>query len=364
MPPATPIARDPTAVVTYSQLTWAPCSADSALQQFAFDESAGLWTDGATGRCLSILDKHQIAGAGGYGKVVLDVCGGSEYAGTPSGQAWKPDPASAIAAHAKCDMRSPIEPTNYCINVPNSEAPPDFQGNPLSLPKGTSAHFRCTCPARLTLQPTLTAITPLQLLCRSPSWSLVWCVSAGYNLVTYKACGSPNSMMIFKEDGTVSANAGYSAGQCLQQIPCDSKATPPCSLPAAWGWSFVIALGVVTAVYVGGGIGYTVRVQGESAAGFVRDLSSASNLNDLRALTADKSSTHNGVCRGAGREGAHGPAPAPCHVDAGGWADLRRRGFHRRAGEGQAGEGERRRVRQGGRACCVDVVTAGHGQDR
>jgi hypothetical protein len=287
MPPATPIARDPTAVVTYSQLTWAPCSADSALQQFAFDESAGLWTDGATGRCLSILDKHQIAGDGGYGKVVLDVCGGSEYVGTPSGQAWKPDPASAIAAHAKCDMRSPIEPTNYCINVPNSEAPPDFQGNPLSLPKGTSAHFRSTCPARLTLQLTLTAITPLLLRCRSPSWSLVWCVSAGYNLVTYKACGSPNSMMIFKEDGTVSANAGYSAGQCLQQIPCDSKATPPCSLPAAWGWSFVVALGVVTAVYVGGGIGYTVRVQGEPAAGFVRDLSSASHLNDLRAVTVD-----------------------------------------------------------------------------
>ena len=75
-------------------------------------------------------------------------------------------------------------------------------------------------------------------------------------------------MVIFNKDGTVAANAGYSAGHCLEQIPCDSRATPPCSLPTTWGWPFVIIMGVTAALYVAGGVTYTVRVKGED--GFVR----------------------------------------------------------------------------------------------
>ena len=86
----------------------------------------------------------------------------------------------------------------------------------------------------------------------------------GFNLVTYVACGSSNSQLLFHADGTIRSNDGYSKGQCLSQVPCDSTAVPPCSLPASWGWTFVIALAVCSTLYVAGGVGYAVKVQGES----------------------------------------------------------------------------------------------------
>ena len=73
-----PAVADPTAVVTYSQLTWAVCSTADPLQQFDVDEASGLWKDKETGRCMSVLDKQQPAVAGGnWAKVVLAECGGS-----------------------------------------------------------------------------------------------------------------------------------------------------------------------------------------------------------------------------------------------------------------------------------------------
>ena len=36
----------------------------------------------------------------------------------------------------------------------------------------------------------------------------------GFNLVTYVACGSSNSQLLFHADGTIRSNDGYSKGQC------------------------------------------------------------------------------------------------------------------------------------------------------
>ena len=83
--------------MTWSRLNWADCDPHNSLQKYKLDPKSGLWTDDATGRCMSVLDKKQPPGDGSFGKVVLDTCDGSSYGGSPSGQKWTPDPANGVS---------------------------------------------------------------------------------------------------------------------------------------------------------------------------------------------------------------------------------------------------------------------------
>ena len=70
------------------------------------------------------------------------------YSGKETGQSWKSTPAGCTKTGATCDMHSPVTaPPNWCINIPGSKAPTEFQG---------------------------------------------------FNFVTYPACGSANSLLLFK----------------------------------------------------------------------------------------------------------------------------------------------------------------------
>ena len=109
------------ATVSYSKLTWGACTG-SDLQQFALDATSGLWTDKATGRCMSVLNKEQPVTGSNYAAVVLDTCGGKEYQGTPSGQKWTPQTPADIGKGVAIDVKSPLDtPPNWCINIPNSD---------------------------------------------------------------------------------------------------------------------------------------------------------------------------------------------------------------------------------------------------
>ena len=104
------------ATVSYSKLKWAVCTG-SASQQFDFDTGTGLWTDVATGRCMSVLDKEQPYKGLNFGAVVLDTCGGHEYSGTPSGQKWTAVPTETT--DTPVDMQSPL---------PAPVSPPPYMG--------------------------------------------------------------------------------------------------------------------------------------------------------------------------------------------------------------------------------------------
>jgi hypothetical protein len=47
---------------------------------------------------------------------------------------------------------------------------------------------------------------------------------------------------------------------CLQATPCVS----PCSLPLGWGWAFLLAVSLLSALYVGGGMLHSTKVQGKA----------------------------------------------------------------------------------------------------
>ena len=108
--------------MTWSKVTWKPCT-DAEAQKWDFAPETGLWSDRLTGRCMSILDKQQPLAGSNFAPVVLDVCGGSDYSGTPSGQKWSPEPASALTSGAPCDLHSPLPPTN-CESAHHVPPPP------------------------------------------------------------------------------------------------------------------------------------------------------------------------------------------------------------------------------------------------
>lgn len=201
------------APVTWSKLSWAACNPDDAAQKFHLDPVSGRWEDKATGRCMSVVDKKQPEE---FGKVALDTCGGADYKGTPSGQKWTVQPAdtSKVGTGIAMDVHSPINPAQFCINLPLSDC---------------QASQQCF---------------------------------DGFNFVTYKACGVPNSMLKFNKDGTVVSNDGFFKDKCLTQQPCNSESTPPCTLPSGWGTSFTIVVLLALVLYAGGGIGYAFKMRG------------------------------------------------------------------------------------------------------
>jgi hypothetical protein len=203
-----------TETVTYSRLNWKPCASSDDMQQFHLNQKTGKWTDKATGRCLSVLDKQQPPGEGTFGKVVLDTCDGPAYTGSPSGQKWSADPASGLQSGTAIDVHSPISPSTWCINTPLSDC---------ELSK------QCF---------------------------------GGFNIVTYMACGSPNSMMKFTAKGQVVLSDGFFKDKCLTQEPCNSESSPPCALPSGWGGPFLIAVAVASVLYLAGGVAYAKKVQG------------------------------------------------------------------------------------------------------
>ena len=74
------------------------------------------------------------------------------------------------------------------------------------------------------------------------------------------------------------------ANCCLQATPCVS----PCSLPLGSGWVFVLAVAVCSTLYIGGGMGYSVKVQGKDASeGIIPLLPHREFWRSVRGLCAD-----------------------------------------------------------------------------
>jgi hypothetical protein len=219
--------------VSYSKLRWAACTG-AAAQRFSFDTATGHWTDDATGRCISVLDKTQPLPGKQFAPVVLDVCGGPDYTGAPTGQmvgdgqAWKAVPDSIVPGQP-VDMQSPLQDPagddgrKWCINLPISDC----------TVKDPNGQYHCF---------------------------------EGYNFVTYVACGDENSQMVFKKDKTVSPRGGLFQSKCLESTPCDASSDPPCRLPSGWGVTFVIVFLVGGTLYAGGGVGWAAHTRGASPA--------------------------------------------------------------------------------------------------
>ena len=146
-PPAPGGGASPAGPVTWSKVTWKPCT-DAEEQKWDFAAETGLWSDRLTGRCMSILDKQQPRPGSNFGPVVLDVCGGSDYSGTPSGQKWSPEPATALTSGAPCDLHSPLPPTN-CESAPHRTPTPTIG----RLDECTYGQGASTCPTRISRRP-------------------------------------------------------------------------------------------------------------------------------------------------------------------------------------------------------------------
>lgn len=228
---ALPAAGTPSlAPGAWTDANWAKCdTVDDGGKWDIETHEGGKWMniiERESGRCLAIKDCMFTTGGDAYGRLVVEPCTTSNSCGGKN-QQWR-----FRDQHATPVLITTTPPAKACAIESGTEGFSEV-----------GQHW-CACDV---FTPSLVGGTLVNV--------------AGY-------CGASNSQFDVSkltEDGTIRLRDGQhsSLGQCLHARPCDDSAKPPCTLPAAWGWTFVIALSVCAAVYGGGGIGFGVRSQGK-----------------------------------------------------------------------------------------------------
>lgn len=222
-----PASSDGGQTQRWSKLTLKPCDPAGSVrdeQLFSVPQaggSPGAITDKGTGRCLAVLDCKLPSDvptlkANNMGAAVLDECGGGSC---PSDQAWTikscTAPSFEITTSASWALLGTYRPHEV-----------GDEGVVLQSLAGCGSNAVNT---------QFTQLAPA-----GSSWTQLKIHPAG-------ASGY----------GTTCPAAG--AACCLEALPC----VAPCSLPAAWGWAFIVAFCICTGLYVGGGVAYTSRVENE-----------------------------------------------------------------------------------------------------
>jgi hypothetical protein len=225
--PAPPTAASDGGTQRWSKLTLKPCDPAGSVrdeQLFSVPKAGGApgtITDKGTGRCLAVLNCKLPSDvptlkSNNMGAAVLDECGGGSC---PADQEWTIKSCTAPS----------FEITTSASWALLGTYRPDEVGN-----EGVVLQSLAGCGSNA-VNTQFTQLAPA-----GSSWTQLKIHAAG-------ASGY----------GTTCPEAGGAC--CLEALPC----VAPCSLPAAWGWAFIIALSVCSALYVGGGVALTSRVENE-----------------------------------------------------------------------------------------------------
>ena len=200
---------------TWSHVQFAKCVAGDEHQRWEIDSITEVTTitSAVDGRCLQAAECET---SGEYARVHVDRCG-VEYQCENKHTQWRPSSQTAGILGFQ-NMGS--TKTHMCLNNVGSWAPPDNEG---------------------------------------PTWVCTWSFGEG----DCSAVGD-NSQYTYGKDKTIrSPNprpADSCVGQdcCLTALPC----VAPCVPPSAWGWTFIVLLAVSSALYIGLGMAYNVKVHG------------------------------------------------------------------------------------------------------
>ena len=218
----------------WSDVNWAKCEGGSGIKWDLSTHDGGDYMsviDRESGRCLAVKDCEYTAGGDAYGRLILEPCTTSN-ACQGKNQRWRF--RNQHASPMLITTTPPAEPTAIECGAKGFPDGPGADGGQGSW---------CICDV---FSPDRVGGTLVNV--------------AGY-------CGASNSQFVFHtEDDTIRLKDPQHSGlgQCLHGKPCDSSSTPPCSLPASWGDTFLILFCVAGALYAGGGVAFGVR-SGEPA---------------------------------------------------------------------------------------------------